>query len=69
MTRIYESARNQINWKLPPLDEVLNPASKIVVRQNVDQDRARVIEETLASFSAGACGGDSPRPNLHAVRC
>ena len=54
MTRIYESARNQINWKLPPLDEVLNPASKIVVRQNVDQDRARVIEETLASFSAPA---------------
>jgi len=54
MTRIYESAKNQIDWKLPSPEEVLNPASKAVIRQNLDQDRARVIEETLKSFSAPA---------------
>ena len=54
MTRIYESAKNQIDWKLPGIDEVLNPASKAVIRKNLDQDRAKVIEETLASFSAPA---------------
>jgi S-DNA-T family DNA segregation ATPase FtsK/SpoIIIE len=54
MTRIYESAKNMIDWKLPGLDEVLNPASKAIIRKNVDQDRAKVIEETLASFSAPA---------------
>lgn len=54
MVRIYESSKNQINWKLPSPDEILNPASKAVIRQNVDQDRARLIEETLASFNAPA---------------
>ena len=52
--RIYQSSENQIEWQLPVPEEVLNPASKAIIRKSVDQDRARLIEETLASFSAPA---------------
>jgi S-DNA-T family DNA segregation ATPase FtsK/SpoIIIE len=54
MARIFQSSESSLDWKLPNVDEILNPAIKAVVRQNVDQDRARVIEETLESFGAPA---------------
>jgi len=50
--RVYHSAENSINWKLPKLDEILNPISKGIIRDNLDQERARIIEETLESFNA-----------------
>ena len=50
--RIYQSAQNQIEWRLPKIDEILNPISKGIVRDNLDQERANIIEETLASFDA-----------------
>jgi S-DNA-T family DNA segregation ATPase FtsK/SpoIIIE len=50
--RVYHSAENSINWKLPELDEILNPISKRIIRDNLDQERAKIIEETLASFNA-----------------
>ena len=50
--RIYHSAENSIKWTLPNPDKILNPASKSAVRDNLDQERARILEETLASFNA-----------------
>ncbi|MCD6576858.1 MAG: DNA translocase FtsK 4TM domain-containing protein [Anaerolineaceae bacterium] len=50
--RVYHSAENSIKWKLPKLDEILNPISKGIIRDNLDQERAKIIEETLASFNA-----------------
>ena len=52
MARIFQSAETSLDWKLPNVDEILNPATKASVRQNMDQERARIIEETLKSFSA-----------------
>lgn len=52
MARIFQSSESSLDWKLPEVDEILNPATKASVRQNVDQERARIIEETLKSFSA-----------------
>jgi len=37
-------------WKLPVIDQILDPATPVAIRENVDQDRARLIEETLGSF-------------------
>jgi len=54
MARVFQSSESSLDWKLPSVDEILNPAIKAVVRQNVDQDRARIIEETLVSFGAPA---------------
>ena len=54
ITRSYQSAENMVAWTLPLPEEILNPATKVVIRKNVDENRARVIEETLASFSAPA---------------
>jgi S-DNA-T family DNA segregation ATPase FtsK/SpoIIIE len=54
MARIFQSSESSLDWKLPNVDEILNPAIKAIVRQNVDQDRAHVIEETLQSFGAPA---------------
>ncbi|MDP2966399.1 MAG: DNA translocase FtsK 4TM domain-containing protein [Pelolinea sp.] len=54
ITRSYQSAENMVAWTLPLPEEILNPATKAVIRKNVDENRARVIEETLASFSAPA---------------
>jgi len=50
--RVFHSAENSINWKLPEMDEILNPISKTIVRDSLDQERAKIIEETLASFNA-----------------
>ena len=50
--RVYHSAENTIKWELPSIDEILNPTSKAVVRDNLDEERAHIIEETLKSFDA-----------------
>jgi len=39
-------------WKLPDMAAILNPASKHDIDSTIDKERARVIEETLASFDA-----------------
>jgi len=52
ISRIYRAAADGIDWELPEIEDILNPASKAVIQKNVDQDRAKVIEETLASFGA-----------------
>jgi S-DNA-T family DNA segregation ATPase FtsK/SpoIIIE len=54
ITRTYQAAENLVVWTLPLPEEVLNPATKAIFRKNIDEDRARLIEETLASFSAPA---------------
>jgi S-DNA-T family DNA segregation ATPase FtsK/SpoIIIE len=54
MARIFQSSESSLDWKLPNVDEILNPAVKAIVRHNIDQDRAKVIEETLTSFGAPA---------------
>jgi S-DNA-T family DNA segregation ATPase FtsK/SpoIIIE len=50
--RVYHSAENTIEWELPSVDEILNPISKTIIRDNLDEERARIIEETLKSFDA-----------------
>jgi S-DNA-T family DNA segregation ATPase FtsK/SpoIIIE len=51
---VFRSSVNGLDWKLPQPEKILNPASTAVVKKSFDQDRARVIEETLASFGAAA---------------
>ncbi len=41
-------------WTLPAVDEILDPATPAAQQTNIDQERARLIEETLASFGAPA---------------
>jgi S-DNA-T family DNA segregation ATPase FtsK/SpoIIIE len=41
-----------IAWQLPVLDEMLDPASPAAAQGNVDEERVRILEETLASFGA-----------------
>ncbi len=41
-------------WTLPKIEEILDPATPAAQQTNVDQERARLIEETLASFGAPA---------------
>jgi S-DNA-T family DNA segregation ATPase FtsK/SpoIIIE len=41
-------------WQLPQIDQILDPATKNAVQSNIDQERANLIEETLASFGAPA---------------
>ncbi len=50
--KIYHAAENKLDWKLPALNEVLDPVTKTAVSDGIDQERARVIEDTLASFNA-----------------
>ena len=52
--RVYQSSKTAVDWVLPEISEILNPPTKAAVNKNIDQERARVIEETLASFSAPA---------------
>jgi S-DNA-T family DNA segregation ATPase FtsK/SpoIIIE len=39
-------------WPMPSIDAILDPATPVNIQSHVDKDRARLIEETLASFSA-----------------
>jgi S-DNA-T family DNA segregation ATPase FtsK/SpoIIIE len=41
-------------WNLPPIERILNSVSPLMQVANLDNDRARLIEETLRSFSAPA---------------
>ena len=41
-------------WVLPSVEAILDPATPVAIQTNVDQDRARLIEETLASFGSPA---------------
>ncbi len=41
-------------WVLPRVDEMLDPPTEEAVKTNVEQERAHLIEETLASFGAPA---------------
>src|SRR5690606_36325945 len=41
-------------WKLPAPSEVLDPVKAAPIDEESDEDRARVIEETLRSFNAPA---------------
>ena len=50
--RVYHSAQNAIKWELPEIGQILNPISKAIVSDNIDQERAQIIEETLKSFDA-----------------
>lgn len=42
------------SWKLPAVAEILDPPTVEAIKSNADQDRAKLIEETLASFGAPA---------------
>lgn len=39
-------------WALPPLDQILDPGGEVSYDDELDRRRARLIEETLASFGA-----------------
>ena len=39
-------------WKLPAIEEILDPATPSAQQTHFDQERAKLIEETLASFDA-----------------
>jgi len=41
-------------WVLPEVDKILDPATPTAQQTNIEQERARLIEETLASFGAPA---------------
>jgi S-DNA-T family DNA segregation ATPase FtsK/SpoIIIE len=43
-----------IAWALPPIEEILLPGNRVEHNGERDQQRAQVIEETLASFGAPA---------------
>jgi len=50
--KIYHAAENRLNWQLPVIGEILDPVTKSAVTEGLDQERAHIIEETLASFNA-----------------
>ena len=41
-------------WPIPAVADILDPATPASVQSHYDKDRARIIEETLASFGAPA---------------
>ena len=41
-----------VAWVLPPIDQILEEGTDLVVDDDVDHQRARLIEDTLASFGA-----------------
>jgi S-DNA-T family DNA segregation ATPase FtsK/SpoIIIE len=41
-------------WTIPAVADVLDPATPASIQSHYDKDRARIIEETLASFGAPA---------------
>lgn len=48
------SAARPIEWKLPDIKDILQPGSAASVNEEYVEQRARLIEETLASFGAPA---------------
>jgi len=51
-TSTEEGQTNEPEWKLPVPSEVLDPVKAAPIDEESDEDRARVIEETLRSFNA-----------------
>jgi S-DNA-T family DNA segregation ATPase FtsK/SpoIIIE len=49
---ISKPAKPSKPWPMPSIDAILDPATPVTIQGHVDKDRARLIEETLASFSA-----------------
>ena len=49
-----EERATEPEWKLPVPSEVLDPVKAAPIDEESDEDRARVIEETLRSFNAPA---------------
>ena len=47
-----EAAAPEKTWVLPEPEEILNPVQKAPIDEESDEDKARVIEETLRSFNA-----------------
>lgn len=47
-----QAVAQEIHWVLPNLDQILEPGVEIDHNDDVDRQRARLIEETLASFGA-----------------
>lgn len=47
-----ESPAPEKSWLLPEPEEILNPVQKAPIDEESDEDKARVIEETLRSFNA-----------------
>lgn len=43
-----------VPWKLPSVDQVLDPVTPFAQQTNLDHERGALIEETLASFGAPA---------------
>jgi S-DNA-T family DNA segregation ATPase FtsK/SpoIIIE len=41
-------------WELPPLEQILNPGIEAASDENIDRQRAKIIEDTLESFGAPA---------------
>ncbi len=41
-------------WALPPIEEILNPGIEATSDENIDRQRAKIIEDTLESFGAPA---------------
>lgn len=48
------AAAPSTSWALPAIDAILDPPTKVAIQTNLDQDRAKLIEETLVSFGAPA---------------
>jgi S-DNA-T family DNA segregation ATPase FtsK/SpoIIIE len=46
--------RQQKPWVMPSVEAILDPATPVTIQGHLDKDRSRIIEETLASFSAPA---------------
>jgi len=47
-----ESCAPEKSWIMPVPEEILNPVQKAPIDEESDEDKARVIEETLRSFNA-----------------
>lgn len=48
---VHANAEDQ-PWQLPKVEEILNRVERSKIDERIDQERARLIEETLASFGA-----------------
>lgn len=46
------AARSAKPWPIPSVADILDPATPAGIQSHYDKDRARIIEETLASFGA-----------------